>query len=62
MKITKLKSFNPNSTEEDGDKGKSAWYLSCTFLFLFFLGMLAVLGIIFTIFGKIIMAMFMTDL
>ncbi|APD07644.1 hypothetical protein UJ101_02143 [Flavobacteriaceae bacterium UJ101] len=61
MKITKLKQFDSNSSEEGGDKGKTEWYLSCGLLFLFFLGLLAVLGIIFTVFGKIILALFMTN-
>ncbi|MFV0237531.1 MAG: hypothetical protein ACK5HU_03205 [Flavobacteriales bacterium] len=61
MKLTKIRSFNSNSTENTKDKGKAEWYLSCGLLSLFFLGLLAVLGIVFSIFGKIILAMFMTN-
>lgn len=43
------------------DRGSTEWYLSCGMLLLFFLGLLAVLGIIFIVFGKIILTMFMTS-
>lgn len=61
MKITKIKSFNQSTDDSTQNRGGTAWYLSCSMLILFFIGLLAVLGIIFTIFGKIIWAMFMTE-
>ncbi len=61
MEVTKVKSFNPDIEESTQKRGGLAWYLSCGMLILFFIGLLTVLGIIFTIFGKIILAMFMTE-
>ncbi|MFV0531555.1 MAG: hypothetical protein ACK5MD_08960 [Flavobacteriales bacterium] len=61
MKITKLKQFNSQSKKNMEDRGSTEWYLSCGMLLLFFLGLLAVLGIIFIVFGKIILTMFMTS-
>ncbi len=60
MELTKLKKNNLNSTEEKRNNENSEWLLSCGMLSLFFIGLAAVLGIIFTIFGKIILAIFMT--
>ncbi len=61
MELTKLKKNNLNSTEEKGTNGNNEWLLSCGMLSLFFIGVVTVLGIIFTVFGKIILAMFMTS-